>query len=656
MHSYTLAVGKAPFHASSKEEIYKKLKAGDYSWPELSSITNEISADLRNFVSSLLVAEELRPCPDQLVSHPFFRIAFVPKQMSRSQVTKAPSWPNVPPPSPEVLQRGYSDTWFHVCRESGVGEYAAGKCFQLNSGKRLRSIVRDIEKEVAAGRQPVIPIPSDTVYTPFLCSGTWAPQAADGLADIAEENDVPIESRHLREIAHNEVQQPAVVAVKEIVEVESKKRKDAEMMPPPSRLRRQGTTRRTRPMTEEVVQNAGMNEAGPVRPYSGAQFLQSVSSSATKVGPSSSQSEGGETNPVAKRTVDASLARRPRTVRKAIPEHEAPPSIALLEVLENAPPTKTNLPVRAARSRAKQPTPEVIEIYDEEVMPDRVVLPPPPSMHAKLPVPKRQTMVSSAALPGTDPTAVLDRLSQFRDNLASTLEKRHVAPSRKAPQQPIRPLPFVSKWVDYSRKHGVGYVLDDGTVGVIVNANAAKGTPVTHVVVRNGERWLNRVGKKQTHETLEQVPFQIMEDCGKAGIQAVVMTGTDEKARDRIRMLRILWVKFGRYMSQSLNGSDEEVASDDVKDASDLFFVRFYQRMGNVGVWGFSDGCVQVSPVTAGSRCDGVLTTALASFSRSHKICVLGGWYAHIGNIGAGRRSYCNSPKQRAANQATERS
>ena len=59
--SYTLAVGKAPFHAGSKEEIYKKLKAREYSWPELSAITNDISADLRELVASLLVPEDLRP-------------------------------------------------------------------------------------------------------------------------------------------------------------------------------------------------------------------------------------------------------------------------------------------------------------------------------------------------------------------------------------------------------------------------------------------------------------------------------------------------------------------------------------------------------------------------------------------------------------------
>lgn len=568
--------------------------------------------------------------------------------MSRAQITKTPQWA-VQPPSPEVVQRGYSDSWFYVCKESGVGEYAAGKCFQLSSGKRLRSIVRDIEKEVAAGRQPVIPIPSDTVYTPFPYSGTWAPQTAEGLADIAEENDVPTESRHLREIAHNEVQPPAVVAVKEIAEVESKKRKDAEMMPPPPRIRRQGTTRRIRPVAEEAVQI----EAGPVRPYSGAQFLQSVSGSAGKLGSSSSQSEGSEANPAPKRTVDASLARRPRTIRKAIPDREPAISAALMEVLEKAPAAKTTLPIRAARSRAKQPAPEVIEIFDEEVVPHRAVLPPPPSMHARLPVPKRQAVVSNTALTGTDPAAVLDRLSHFRDNLASTLEKKHIAPSRRAPQQPARPLPFVSKWVDYSRKHGVGYVLDDGTVGVIVNANPAKGTPVTHVAVRNGERWLSRVGKKQTHETLELVPFQIMEDCDEAGIQKVSVSGTDEKTRERIRMLRILWVKFGRYMSQSLNGSDEDMASEDVDEASDLLFVRFYQRMGNVGVWGFSDGCVQVRLNRWGLRTRRILTTALASFPRSHQARVFSGWHAHISNISPCRRSGGDSAEQRASDQAT---
>ncbi|KAH0236429.1 Pkinase-domain-containing protein, partial [Aureobasidium melanogenum] len=48
-------------------------------------------------------------------------------------------------------------------------------------------------------------------------------------------------------------------------------------------------------------------------------------------------------------------------------------------------------------------------------------------------------------------------------------------------------------------------------------------------------------------------------------------------------------------MSQTLNATETADCADDEMDVdSDLLFVRFYQRSGNVGIWGFSDGCVQL--------------------------------------------------------------
>lgn len=577
---YTLAVGRAPFHASSKEEIYKKLKAGDYSWPELSSITNEISADLRNLVSSLLVAEELRPCPDQIVSHPFFRLAHVPRHMSRAQTHQVPSWPNAQPPSPEVLQRGYTDSWWYVCKESGVGEYAPGKCFQLNAGKKVRSIVRDIEREVAAGRQPVIPIPSDTVYTSPNSTSIDAFQPRNALPEIAEEGEP--ETRQLREIAHNEVQPVARES-----STDDSRKKDTELMPPPPRVRRAGPIRKTRTATDEKEEIAPESTRQSTRLNSQTVF------SGTSFVPSSSQPQSGEIIPVSKRSADASLARRPRGLRKNLSEREIPAlADAIRDDLEIAP--QKPLATRSSRSRPKQPTQEVIEIFDEQEKLGRPVLPPPPVMNAKLPVPRRKTPTSTSAFAGSNPQAVLERLCVFRSNLASALDKKHLAPSRRIPQQPTKPLPFVSRWVDYSKKHGVGYVLDDGTVGCVINASAASGTPVTHVAVKNGERWLARIGKR--FEYLEKVPFKIFEDNGSAGLERLDLGTKDEGTRERLRMLRVLWVKFGRYMSQTLNGTEVADSVDDEAEAdSNLLFVRFYQRSGNVGIWGFSDGCVQVS-------------------------------------------------------------
>ena len=79
--SYTLAVGKAPFHAAKREDIYKKLQHREYEWPDLSKHQNDISNDLRDLVGSLLVDEDDRPSPDEIVSHSFFKMAFIPERL-----------------------------------------------------------------------------------------------------------------------------------------------------------------------------------------------------------------------------------------------------------------------------------------------------------------------------------------------------------------------------------------------------------------------------------------------------------------------------------------------------------------------------------------------------------------------------------------------
>jgi len=79
---YTLAVGKAPFHAAKREEIYKNLQNRAYEWPDLAQHPNDISRDLQDLVSSLLVDEDDRPCPDRIVSHSFFKMATIPDRLN----------------------------------------------------------------------------------------------------------------------------------------------------------------------------------------------------------------------------------------------------------------------------------------------------------------------------------------------------------------------------------------------------------------------------------------------------------------------------------------------------------------------------------------------------------------------------------------------
>ena len=606
--AFTLAVGKAPFHASTKEEIYKKLKSGTYTWPELSATTNQ-SSDLRNLVASLLVPEDQRPIPDQIVSQNFFKIAFVPSNIPSSAREKAPKWPDVTIPSPEVVRRGYSDTWYAICKESGVGEYQEGKFFKLNGGKRVKSIVYDMAHEAQLGRQPTMPIPKDMVYTSTVSDWNAPPSA--GVTEVSEEEKVP-SNRGLKEISHNEVANPRQTAA------ERKAARDAELMPPPSRMGRTATVRKAgRTISEEAAAARTANtvkvasdEATPGLKVSKVRATAPTATATLKEVNNSSSSayqtarshvpvvEKPERAEPVKRSADASLARRPRpTKTKERPRSPQPRNILDdLDELQHVSPLK--------KSRRKAAEAEVIEILSdpepEELKPESkpadaiLSLPPPPQMPKRLPVPRKPSGSDPNTVVGTDPNVVLERLSTFRDNLASALSNTSRTRSSAIDAEN---LPFVSRWVDYSRKHGVGYVLSDGTVGCIINSSAAKSgipSPVTHVLVRSGQKWLGRVGKN--FERIDNVPLEVFEDCGPSGIKRKVYKGLGsvkegplKDEAERRRTLSVLWVKFGRYMCQSLDGEET------IGESSGDNFVRFYQRVGNVGIWAFVDGCLQVS-------------------------------------------------------------
>ncbi|KKY13092.1 putative plk plk-unclassified protein kinase [Diplodia seriata] len=208
--AYTLAVGKAPFHAPKREDIYKKLQTRDYSWPDAAKTTNDICLELKDLVGSLLVHEDDRPSPDEIVSHDFFKLGYIPARLDAKYKAGAPKWPTRSLTA-SARARGYSDEWFKLCKESGVGEVAEGKVFSVIGGRKIRSVVKDCEKELALGRQPVVPIPSDTVYVPYPDRNDWPDVNPCALAEIVEDKESSQEGGHLAEITGNDRAQSALM-------------------------------------------------------------------------------------------------------------------------------------------------------------------------------------------------------------------------------------------------------------------------------------------------------------------------------------------------------------------------------------------------------------------------------------------------------------
>ena len=86
---YTLIIGKPPFETNNVKETYKRIKNGNYSFPE-HAIISEPAKDL---IQSILVLDPYkRPKLDEILAHDFFNIGInIPKTMQQSTLACPPS-------------------------------------------------------------------------------------------------------------------------------------------------------------------------------------------------------------------------------------------------------------------------------------------------------------------------------------------------------------------------------------------------------------------------------------------------------------------------------------------------------------------------------------------------------------------------------------
>ncbi|KAL5115295.1 Cell cycle serine/threonine-protein kinase cdc5/MSD2 [Pleosporales sp. CAS-2024a] len=521
---YTLAVGRAPFHAAKREDIYRKLKACDYTWPDFTKFANDITDDLRDIVSLLLVHEDERPTPDQIVAHSFFKLGYIPLELDSACTSRIPKWSRIRPPTASTIKRGYTEEWWTMCKASAVGEYEPGKSFGAYGSRRNKTVARDCQKEIEAGKQPSIPFAKDCVYVPFPARVQWPHQPTGGLSEISEEKESSSEGQALTETTGNDRakgrlpraqrKEQALPALKEndepVQEVEAPKRM---LDKQPTRLRA------VRKISNPGHPTAAMAAApAPLRVPRDSRTttrVRAVKESAKEMA-KASKTDLPDLPPlkVAKSTVRAS----------AKPESEA----------ASQPATVRNAP---------------------------------------------RIRIIGTEMPATDPVSVLARLHVLRDNLARALERK---PTKSRRDQPSR-LPYVSKWVDYSRRYGVGYVLDDGSIGTLLTAE--DNYPVTVAFATDGYAHLKKAGKNREQAKNVDLNFytNVKKDRGLTRIEVL-----DKR---RIEEVRTVWHKFGRYMCATIGEDDAPFR----KDANRVNFVKFYQRLGNVGVWGFEDGAFQVN-------------------------------------------------------------
>lgn len=543
---------KPPFQSSTTDEIYRRAREREYDWP--SNEKRIISPEAKMVVSSMLVDADKRPDPDLIVQHPFFTAGYVPSPADISMKLRDTA------PHQEIF--------YDACDQPKLRDLSTQNlrtlCEECNIGpwhREPRVIKLAIWKEIASeekhGLTPKIPLAPDVVYRPY------------------------------REIRRERYALKGPGLVSNLCN-----KTEALIIEPSLTTKTSSGLLRAPPQSFAAQQRAANKPKNVVTP---SQVQPSMSTAPTR------PSTGRESALTKERPLTTSGALSVQGHEKVI----RPP----IRATRTQPPTRsaaTNLTV--TKSRQKE-TAELLKelLADEEPTEPRLTTLFGPDEVVE-------------QLDDTQPDMVLYRVRRLEAELERALKARsqaYVLTQDKEPEVPK----VVVKWVDYSNKFGIGYILNDGSAGCILNhvvgplGDEDAVLPPTYLLVHGTEKHISRRHDTSYPDRHQIVPMTntiyFYELHGEEGVSraavdpnefrvSVNADGTCNKlgpGRDlwthRKRERIVLWKKFANYMLQyARDPKDIDMFAPSTGEPADL--VTFYQRFGDVGVWYFCDGHIQV--------------------------------------------------------------
>ncbi|PHH55934.1 Serine/threonine-protein kinase plo1 [Ceratocystis fimbriata CBS 114723] len=620
---FAMLTSKPPFQSATTDEIYRRARERDYEWPTLENGGREISIEAQDVVATMLTDADLRPEPDTIVAHPFFRAGYMPLS---SEITTR--FRELPPEAPEFYIREMNiaqqqqaiDNFHALCAECSVGSWNMSSQQPPTKANRVVQVWKEMAAEEKAGLTPMIPLAEDVVYRPFE---EWQ----------REQRSVERAAQRAAERRGNT----------------------------PLANGRNGLLRQ--PPQSFAAQQRAIN-----KPAAGAAATTTVSS--TAVGPPTTSFT------TVQNTAAAMVAASEAEAQTAAETISSTTSSRSRHVRENSGASSTSAPSSSSRSR------EPREPREPRESRERTGTSSSSSSSSSSSRSRRRGLTSSRSATSTsststsatslvpssttpslfspleqpipvldsEPDCVLARLERLQTELERALNARTMAilTSKTAVAPPAPQI--VVKWVDYTNKFGLGYILNNGNVGCVLRAIAtttsldANGEtamlPPACMMIPEAEQHMLRRNDLSYADRLQHVPMtepiHLLENHGEMGLtrlaidprtfRVAVVDGVASKlepGRDvyhhRKRERIILWRKFANYMitygrddvpppSGQHQNADPDNTDDMLAEAlsaklsldnpnssapapADL--VIFYQRFGDVGCWMFGDGHLQ---------------------------------------------------------------
>ncbi|KAK3940054.1 cell cycle serine/threonine-protein kinase CDC5/MSD2 [Diplogelasinospora grovesii] len=569
---FAMLTSKPPFQSSTTDEIYRRAKNRDYEWPSPETSQKYISQEAKDLVATMLEDADRRPDPDTIVEHPFFSSGYMPLPSDLTIKLR-----EFPPENPVFYERFTSAqaearnlrNLQEMCRECGVGPWS-------QSQLAFKNIWREMAEEEQNGLTPVIPLAEGIVYRPY--------------DEIKAEYKARVQAR----MAAQQAQQQFSKLSERTDELSSQAESSSSQKAPSGLLRAPPQSF----AAQQRAQSRPANTGGLAR-------SQSVAEPATRTAGSVRLRSQREAPATGRQSPDE-LAAAPtvsrgttRTLRNQLPSSRTQAALTREEQVSQRTQASTTVSTKREQSRE-----EKLSLFAPSECQETV--------------------------PGTRPDVVLDRLRKLQAELERALNARSMAILSSKDKTPSPPH-IVVKWVDYTNKFGLGYILNDGSVGCILRniptqdaSNKTGMLPPACMLVHGAERHCQRREDPRYLDRHQIVPmtegiyfyennaedgfsrvrvapetFSIpMNSDGTAGKLSAGKDIYDHRKRERI----VLWKKFANYMiayGREMEGPAQQEESpirmptitDPTAAPSDV--VTFYQRFGDVGCWMFCDGHMQ---------------------------------------------------------------
>lgn len=636
---YAMLVGVPPFQSKTQQEIYSKLRTLDYEWKvDTRKTYNDIPDDAKTFVAACLnlVATD-RPEMDDLVEFQFFKSGVIADVLSVDCMRSKPLWLLDSEPRGDRVRGGHGVDHTAICEESGVGKYPTGGYRPSAGEKGTISALVEIEAENRKGCAPITPLPEGILYRQFTDpepqraafqkSMAARPRSkkpmdeARGIISGVSSRPPPADTfpqqslaRPVQSFAAQQRRQAA--PVKPAIQPAAPARHEtlgsdeAKAVPEAKGLLKARPLRAVSTRAAPTAIGDAMSTRSSARLAQLDNLSQQLQQEADKV---NTQNSAG----ISQNGVPRSRGiPRPKTVTNTR-NLERPASALSSSSSEEQPrrahrTTATNTETKRAKTVTTVSLAEVEEEFAKGMILDTAPALPSRKIFKPRMVEDRDAFTR---VHGTSHTHIMRSL---RDLHASLGANKEAPVTTKANLRDSPPYPRVEKWVDYATKHGIAYLLTDGSLGMILKSREDDNKASSCVVVRNAKRHTEQRARGKEHqyvpqqagasdvEFYEQVdpsePVRRLDvpaskfrlDLEKHSSQSqaanALLSGLRGAESQRLKEVGLL-DKFGKYMHKQMSTSDSFETAPDKEAVGHL--IHFYQRLGNVGAWRFADGGIQ---------------------------------------------------------------